>query len=228
MLPFTHSEFLDVFAAYNLAFWPIQPFAWLLGLVTLVAVVRGDEVNRRLALSLLALMWLWTGFAYHWLYFAAINPVAAAFGLGFVVQGLILGWLALRRSPPPRFSRAGGAKAIGGAIVIAYAGIVYPLLSAYLGDWPRTPSFGVTPCPVTLFTIGIFLMAERRLPPWLWLVPLIWSLIGGTAAFLLNVPQDWALLLSGVGAVLTISGRRRSAGADGIERSSHGQALRRA
>ena len=29
-------------------------------------------------------------------------------------------------------------------------------------------------------------------------MPLLWSLVGGSAAFLLQVPQDWALLLSGI------------------------------
>ena len=28
---------------------------------------------------------------------------------------------------------------------------------------------------------------------WLLAIPFIWSLIGGSAAFLLDVPQDWVL-----------------------------------
>jgi hypothetical protein len=35
-------------------------------------------------------------------------------------------------------------------------------------------------------------------PWWLLVIPFAWSLIGGSAAFLLGVPQDWALLVSGL------------------------------
>ena len=59
------------------------------------------------------------------------------------------------------------------------------------------PIFGVTPCPVTIFTLGLFLLADR-VPKSLLIIPVLWSLIGGSAAFLLDVRQDWALLVSGV------------------------------
>jgi hypothetical protein len=47
---------------------------------------------------------------------------------------------------------------------------------------------------------------------WIVALPFAWSLIGGTAAFLLHVPQDWLLLASGVLTVaLRASARRKSA-----------------
>ncbi|WP_292530757.1 DUF6064 family protein, partial [Mesorhizobium sp.] len=61
--------------------------------------------------------------------------------------------------------------------------------------------FGVTPCPVTIFTFGFFLLAKPPVSRWVLAIPFIWSLIGGGAAFLLGVPQDWLLLVSGVVAV---------------------------
>ncbi|TIP90190.1 MAG: hypothetical protein E5X60_27685 [Mesorhizobium sp.] len=63
------------------------------------------------------------------------------------------------------------------------------------------PVFGVTPCPVTIFTFGFFLLAKPPVSGWVLAIPFIWSLIGGSAAFLLGVPQDWLLLVSGVVAV---------------------------
>ena len=64
--------------------------------------------------------------------------------------------------------------------------------------------FGFTPCPVTLFTFGLFLLATAPIPRGLLAIPLIWSLIGGSAAFLLGVPQDWQLLFSGAAIVLIL------------------------
>jgi hypothetical protein len=69
--------------------------------------------------------------------------------------------------------------------------------------------FGVTPCPVTIFTFGVMLMTTERFSRWLLVIPFIWSLIGGSAAILLNVPQDWLLLFSGVITIALILFRDR-------------------
>jgi hypothetical protein len=71
--------------------------------------------------------------------------------------------------------------------------------------------FGVTPCPVTIFTFGLLLLTVRSVPRWLFVVPFVWSLIGGSAAILLNVPQDWLLLVSGCITVPLIVFRDRQA-----------------
>jgi Family of unknown function (DUF6064) len=53
--------------------------------------------------------------------------------------------------------------------------------------------------------------AARPVSHWLLLIPFIWSLIGGSAAILLDVPQDWFLLASGFIAVPLIIFRDRHA-----------------
>ncbi|MDO9060282.1 MAG: DUF6064 family protein, partial [Bradyrhizobium sp.] len=71
--------------------------------------------------------------------------------------------------------------------------------------------FGVTPCPVTGVTFGLLWLAAPPLSRWLLVVPFVWSLSGGSAAILLNVPQDWLLLASGFVAVpLIMFGNRRA------------------
>ena len=60
------------------------------------------------------------------------------------------------------------------------------------------PMFGITPCPVTLFTFGLFLLTIEPIPRRLLVIPVIWSLIGGSAAFKLGIAQDWPLFVSGV------------------------------
>ena len=74
--------------------------------------------------------------------------------------------------------------------------------------YPAAPMFGITPCPVTLFTLGLFLLTTRPVPVRLLASPLAWSLVGGSAAFLLHVPQDWPLLASGLTVPLIVVGRR--------------------
>jgi hypothetical protein len=97
---------------------------------------------------------------------------------------------------------------LGWAFVI-YASIIYPLIGLWTGHrYPGMPMFGITPCPVTIFTLGLLLLTTAPVSRWLLPIPFIWTLIGGSAAFLLGVPQDWLLLLSGI-AILWIVFRDR-------------------
>jgi len=58
------------------------------------------------------------------------------------------------------------------------------------------PAFGVAPCPTTIFTIGILLTGSWRVVRWLLILPGLWAAVGGSAAILLGVPQDFGLLAS--------------------------------
>jgi hypothetical protein len=197
MLPFTREQFFAVFAGYNRAIWPVQALAYLLALAALALLLLRPRAGERLLPALLALMWGWTGVAYHALFFAAINRAATGFAALFVLQALLFAHAALRGGL--RFAPRRGARAVCGWALVAYAGVAYPLIGMGTGHgWPALPMFGVTPCPLTLFTLGVLLLAQPPLPRRLLVVPLLWALIGGSAAFLLGVPQDWPLLLAGV------------------------------
>jgi hypothetical protein len=156
-------------------------------------------------------MWLCTGVLYHGVFFSSINKAAIAFGALFVVEGVALLYAGIVRDGL-RFAINYGFRAVIGAGFILYAFLVYPLIGIATGhSWPALPMFGVAPCPVTIFTFGMLLMTTRRFSYWLLVIPFIWSLIGGSAAILLDVRQDWLLLVSGLIAVLVIVIRDRHA-----------------
>jgi hypothetical protein len=209
MLPFTREQFLGVFADYNTAVWPVQIVAYLLGLAVVVAILRPSPLGHRFVVGALAAMWVWTGVAYHGLFFARINPAAPAFGALFVVQGslFVIAGVARRRLV---FGHPGGFDSVMGWILVAYAAVIYPLLGHSSGHvYPAQPTFGITPCPVTLFTFGVLLLTLAPIPRWLLIIPAAWSLLGGSAAFMLGVPQDWPLFFSGLTIVLLIARDRR-------------------
>lgn len=210
MLPFTHQQFLDVFAAYNAAVWPVQVLAYLAAAAVCWAIAWSVPADGRLAAWLLGLGWAWTGVAYHLLQFARINPAAYAFGALFVLQGALFVFLGWRR--PPVFAGVRGPRVVLGWMLIAYSTLAYPLAGLASGmAYPALPMFGITPCPLTLFTYGVMLLAAGPWPWWLLVLPAAWSLVGGSAAILLGVPQDWPLLLS-VGLVPWLVRRRGPAG----------------
>ena len=211
MLPFTMEQFLGIFAAYNQAIWPAQIAAYALGAMAVAVLFRPGRSCDRIIATILAVMWLWTGALYHGLFFSEINKAAYAFAAVFIVQGLAFLWFGVIRESLSFRVRMGPPALVGG-VFIFYATVLYPLISFLTGHgWPAMPIFGVTPCPVTIFTFGILLFTSRRFSYWLLVIPFVWSLIGGSAAILLDVPQDWLLLLSGVVAVPFIVVRDRRA-----------------
>jgi hypothetical protein len=202
MLPFTREQFVAVFAEYNAGIWPAQIIAYLLGLALVALLLRPLPAGSRVVGAGLAAMWAWTGIAYHWTYFSAINKAAFGFGALFVVQAAVFLYLGVLRDRL-RFGAASGPLAWLGWALVGYAAVLYPLIGLALGHpIAELPMFGVTPCPVTIFTFGLLLLASSPVPRAIFAVPLLWSLIGGSAAFLLGVPQDWLLLASGASVFL--------------------------
>ena len=216
MLPFTSEQFRAVFVDYNNSIWPVQVAAYLLGGVAVALLLRKRRQGDRVIAGILAMMWLWTGVGYHLLSFSSINKAAYIFAVLFIFHGCYLLYAGVYRSQIGFGIRPGLPAAIGGAFV-AYAAIIYPVIGAATGHaYPEMPMFGVTPCPVVIFTFGLLLLTIRPVPRWLLVVPFIWSLIGGSAAFLLQVPQDWLLLVSGAITVPLLVFRDRQTMAESI------------
>jgi hypothetical protein len=210
MLPFTAEQFFSIFEAYNRAIWPIPLAAYGLGLAAILAAMRPSPLASRFIALVLAIFWLWNGVAYHHGYLSAINPAAHGFGALFVAHGLLLLWAGVVRAHL-RFDLRRGLSPAAGVALVAYAMLVYPILGHMAGHgWPHAPMFGVAPCPTTIFTIGLLLLAAPR-PPWaVTVVPLLWAVIGGSAAILLDVPEDLGLWAAALIAILVLLHERRS------------------
>ena len=145
-------------------------------------------------------MWLWMGVVYHWLYFTLINPAAWFFGALFVAQAGLLVWFGNYRRELI-FGWPGGWRGTAGGVLVTYSALVYPLLNQIAGhDYPRTPTFGL-PCPTTIFTLGMFCWLKVPYPRVVMVIPLLWTIIGGSAAFILDVPADLALPVAGLTAL---------------------------
>jgi hypothetical protein len=81
-----------------------------------------------------------------------------------------------------------------GALMVLYALIGYPLLGTAAGHgWPRAPMFGITPCPTAIFTFGMLLWTDRRVPRYLPPIPVLWAVVGFFAALQLTIYEDFGL-----------------------------------
>jgi uncharacterized protein DUF6064 len=172
--PFTTQQFLVLFREYNQAIWPLQIAAYLMAAAALGSGLRPRRGTRVVPPLVLALFWIWIGAAYHIRHFRAINPAAVAFGVPFVVQGALFLWCGVIRLGLDLRLRPGLAGSMG-TLLVAYALVLYPMLGHALGHrLPAVPSFGVTPCPTVIFTFGLLLWADQKLPGYLLVIPSLW------------------------------------------------------
>lgn len=193
-LPFTKDQFFDLFVSYNEALWPGAVALWMASAAIVVLRLSTHRPHDRWISALLVAHWAWSALAYHVAFFTRINPAAWLFAVLFLGQAVLffrVGVLQRRLS----FAPWGHAWAPLAWTLIAYS-LAYPLINAldHL-SLRRIPTFGL-PCPTTIFTAGVLMLATPR--SWtLSIVPVIWSAIGGSAAFLLGVHADVALPVAG-------------------------------
>lgn len=214
-MPFTVEEFFRVFAAYNVAIWPLQAVAFVAGLAVIALLALRHGTGKIGIMVVMAAMWAVNGIGYQLMYFSEINPAARGFAPLFVAEALAL--LAAPFLSRSLFTaKARPAENLAGWLMMLFALFGYPVVGFLAGhSYPAVPLFGVAPCPTVIFTIGVLLVAGARATRWLLVIPVIWSAIGGSAAFLLGVPQDYGLAVSGaVALALMLSTFWSKTGAD--------------
>lgn len=96
-LPFTHDQFLAVFAAYNEAVAPFQLVLLVAGIAAVVLILYPVRRPDRIVGALLAGLWLWMAVQYHWRFFRTINPAATLFAVAFLIEAVLLAEFAVRR-----------------------------------------------------------------------------------------------------------------------------------
>jgi hypothetical protein len=198
-LPFTRDEFLDLFADYNLALWPAVAALWVASVLICAGLLLLRRPLHRWVSGLLVVHWAWAALAYHLAFFTRINPAAWLFAVMFLVQAGLFGWFGIIRNHLSFTPRRTTWSPIAW-VLVAYS-LVYPALNALQHDgFLSSPTFGL-PCPTTILTGGLLLLAAPR--AWtLAIVPVLWSVIGGSAAVLLGVSADYALPVTGLALVL--------------------------
>jgi hypothetical protein len=208
-LPFTTEQFLEVFRQYNTSVFPMQIILLLAAIVSVYFVVKNKPYSSTFVSSILAFYWVWMGIVYHLIHFTTINKAAYLFGILYIVQGILFLYFGLiKKSLFFRYS--GNIYGIVGYILIIYGLIVYPILGYLLGHvYPQSPTFGL-PCPTTIFTFGLLLWSDQRIPPAILIIPFLWSIIGFSAAFSLGIIEDTGLLVAGLVSTMMILIRNRT------------------
>ncbi len=208
-VPFTTEAFLNIFRSYNEAVFPAQIVFNLIALLTVYLVFTNLKYKDKIINSVLSFFFLWIGIVYQIMFFSGINRAAYLFGALFIIQGILF-YIYGVYSNKLNFRYNMDYMNFSGLFFILYALIIYPTLGYSLGHgYPNSPTFGL-PCPTTIFTFGILLFINNKIPAIVLIIPVIWSIIGFGAALNFSIYEDAALLIAGLTSLaLLINHNRR-------------------
>ncbi len=217
MRPFYQvDDYLHVLEVYNNNIWPIQAYAYALGGIALLLVFRKERSSSRIISGLLGLSWIWVGLVFHINYLALVSEMAYFFGAVFVLQGGLILWHGLisryfgSLRPRLAFQFSFNIFSILGVFYILSSMLFYPLAYySYEYTYPGIPVFGVSPSPVAVFCLGMFLTSVRRVPPYLLIIPVAWFVISFSIFMHLAVRLDILFFIANLaGALLVILNNR--------------------
>jgi hypothetical protein len=171
---------------YNRDVWPLHGLMWVLGLGLPWLAASGRPQAFRAVACLLALGWLWVGWAFHWQRYAGINSAAPWLAGAFFLQAVLLAGAGMAAGRMPLQAAGSRQRGLGGLLVLA--GLLYPLLGLASGrPWAQAETLGLSPEPTALFTLGLLLLGgqpvSRAGRALLFLIPLLSLLVGAATAW---------------------------------------------
>jgi hypothetical protein len=205
--PFSIEQFFKVFEHYNESLFPMQILILIVGLLSVFLLHTKYPAKNRLIGGILAVLWLWTGILYHIAFFSSINSAAFAFGGLFILQGgLILYETFIKKRLDFHFKSR--MMDYIGYLFVLFGLIIYPVISYSLEhSLVKTIALGL-PCPTTIFTLGIFILTDKKFPIYILIIPSVWALIGLGAAINFGVYQDFIMIIAAVVADIYLIMRR--------------------
>lgn len=192
------TEWFHRWTEYNPAVWPMQIITYVLAVGVIVLLFVKWKQSSRVIASVIAFLWLWSGLVAIILFFGTVSSQYYFWGSLWIIQGLVFIYYGVLK-PGFQFRFSKDLSVYLGFLLILYALVVYPIIGALSGHaFPGGPIFGVAPCPVCIFTFGVFMMTRRRIPVYIFVFPLIWSILGIYAAIRMNVFADIGMAFAGV------------------------------
>ena len=188
---------MTMMANYNMAIWPLQIVVYILTITILVLLFKGAKHSGRIFSSCLGVLWIWVGFVFNYLYFSKISPGAFLFAVLFLVQGFLFLYFGAIKERLVFVFKA-KLKSIVGLLIVAYSLIGYPSIEYLLNrGYPEILPFGLAPCPLTVFTLGMLLLMKNEFPVIMAIIPLLYS-FGSIIPVSVGVFEDIGLLTAGI------------------------------
>jgi hypothetical protein len=200
-------EFFDLFRTYNEMYLVVIILTYVLAVFALLMTFRKNDYSNRFISFTLAFLWSWVGVVFGILVFSPLPVVMAGielpgtwylFGGIFAIHGIILLFNGVFKDMVSYTWRPDSRHYIG-LFLILFGLVLYPMIGALSGRvYPEYPVFGTSPCPVTLFTIGLLLWADERPSLEFWAIPIFWGFMGIAPVLFYGVYADIGTVLSAI------------------------------
>ena len=169
-LMFSPATYWRLVERYNRDVWPLQLLTIAAGAMLLWWAAARRPAAGRVVAAVLASVWLWVGWAFHWQRYAPINWAAEYFAMAFALQALLFAVAALAKGGDVQ--PAGPLVRTCGLALAAIGVLLYPLIAlAADRPWSQSEVFGVMPGPTAMGTLGLLLLAGQPHRQWLAVIP---------------------------------------------------------
>lgn len=196
-------QFLQFFVQYNQYIFPLQIVVYLCAVVVLVFIFfKRSPVGNILAKTYLGFLWLWNGIVFFFLFYNEEGLFPYIVGSLFIIQGLLFltdilfkkidftAGLVHQQKYPALF-------------FICFSMLFYYIIGYAFGHvYPKSPAFGITPCPLTLFTLALLLLTIKKPVLGFYIIPLLWSIVTLGAVQKWHIWEDLGVVTA---ALCTIS-----------------------
>jgi hypothetical protein len=201
LLLFSPRTYYRMFELYHGGVWPFHVIVLASGVSIVLLARRKETWAQRTIAVVLAAWWLWVGVAFHLNRYATINWSAKYFAALFVIQALLLAWYgAARGGFRLELPRSTVHRMAAGLLVIA---VIYPIFGKLAGrEWNQVELLGLTPDPTAIGTLALLGLSVPGSPRPLFIIPVIWCLIGAATLWALGSPETWVVIFSGLAGFL--------------------------
>jgi len=210
LMLFSLQAYTGLFEPLNTTLWPVHLFTLALGLAAGVLVLNGHRTSHRAVWTLLGILWIWTGWNFLYVQYAAINWAAEYVAPVFWLQGLLFClFAAAPKCPEIRYT--GNSTDRTAMVLYLFALIGYPTATFALGRPLDSVEFiGISVDPGVAATLAVLVLTRGRLTRLAWTVPLTWCALTGLTLWMLGSPEFFiAPVMAALAVVAAVSRRGR-------------------
>jgi hypothetical protein len=200
-LLFSPRVYWRLFELHNEAVWPLHVVALMLGAAIAVWLIRPRPWSGRVAISTLAVVWVWVAWSFLWNRYATINWAVGYMVPAFVAEALLLGWFGGVRGRLS-WGAVGPFPTLIGIALFVYALVLHPFVPLLSGrPFQSAEVFGIAPDPTAIATLGMLLIVGRLML----VVPVMWGCASWATLYAIRAPEAW-IPLSAVGLTMAAAG----------------------
>jgi len=192
----------ETVGAFNVAVFPLQVVVALAAVaLTYLVFTRPSDGSDKFMKAYLSLLCAWNGLVFFLVYGRHLPGTIIGAPL-FILASYLFAWDVRAGETKFRLPKAPWQKFATGFLILL--ALIYPLVGAAFGHvYPESCTFGVMPCPTTVFALALLSAALPQADRKVYWVLMIWALPAlGKCLGALDLYEDCVLFWAGIYALI--------------------------